>query len=127
MIGKLITLIYFYLISAISIILIIIGIYSTVTFALNTTQYETYPLRYFSEDCDNAYLMKVAPPGTNGNESSTSAQEQERFKKECLTRQELQRKQNRIEDLRNSIVFTVVGLVLFIIHFPTARRIAQEK
>lgn len=98
------------------------------TFALNSTQYETYPLRFFGEDCENAYLMKVPPsyPGSE-SQSSSSAEENKSLKQECLTRQELDRKQHKLEDLRNSIVFTVVGFVLFFVHFPTARKISKEK
>ena len=40
----------------------------------------------------------------------------------CLNQQEEDRKQHKIDDLKNSITFTLVGLILFAIHFPLARK-----
>lgn len=132
MVGRLIGLIYFYLVSIIALILLVIGIYSSVTFILNVTQYDNYPPRYIGEDCGSIYstfykgpYAVVEPPGSNP--ATPSAEEKEELKKQCETRVEFERKQHKLEDIRNAIVFTLVGGVLFLIHFPQARKISQER
>ena len=133
MIGRLVSLIYFYLVSVISLILIIIGIYAIVTFILNTTQYDKYPLRFLAEDCENIGYPYKGPYSTGVmvespvREASMSSEEKARLKASCDQRVEFERKQHQIEDIRNSIVFTLMGAILFAIHFPTARKISREK
>ena len=79
--GKLIALIYFYLISAAALALIVIGIFNSVNYFVNTTQFEKYPLLYRNENCDlpyatDMYSMPVRPEGI----ASPSAKEQEEMK-----------------------------------------------
>jgi hypothetical protein len=83
--GKQIGLIYFYLISAVALGLIIIGIFNSVNFVINITQYKDYPLRYQNEDCSSIYSvpMKIAPPAVPTDQSysiiaTQSAQEAEK-------------------------------------------------
>lgn len=123
--GKRISLIYFYVISTISLILIIFGIYSTATFVLNTVLYEKYPLKFISEDCENfgyPYRGPVPAEIDKQAQASLSAEERDRLVKSCERRVEEERKLHRIEDIRNSVVFTLVGTVLFVIHFRLARK-----
>src|SRR5437868_6954006 len=122
MTGRQISLIYFYVISAASLALIVIGIFNTVNFAINVTQYDKYPLPYIGESCD---LMAPGPskPVLDMPVGATpSAAEIARQKQDCEQRLELERKQHKVNDLRNSITFTLVGVVLFIIHFSWARK-----
>lgn len=133
--GRLIATIYFYVISAGSLILIVIGIFNIVNFIINSTQYDKYPTRYFGPagSCESvpykygAYQVPVdirgvpATPSANPG-TGPSAEELEKQKKECLGQEELDRKQHRIDDMKNAITFTMVGIVLFIIHFPLARK-----
>lgn len=123
--GKTIATIYFYIISAASLALIVIGIFNGVNFVINSTQYDKYPLRYGpGGDCEGGFgypmPMKVSP--IDGRESTPSAKDLEKQKQICLKQQELDRKQHKIEDLKNALTFTLIGIVLFSIHFPLARK-----
>lgn len=125
--GRTIAQIYFYLISAASIALIVLGIHSTVTFVLNSTQYDKYPLQYFGEDCENfRYPVKGPYPAEVTPEASLSGEERQRLRENCENRVELERKQHKLNDIRNAIVFTLVGLILFAIHFPQARKMSKS-
>lgn len=124
MTGKLIATIYFYLISAASLALIIIGIFNAVNYTINTTQYEKYPLRYQREDCEAfPYSREMyAPTPAVAPLASPSAEEQQKLKQRCMEEVERQRKQEKLDDLKNAITFTLIGAVLFGIHFPLARK-----
>ncbi len=117
--GKLIATIYFYVISAASLALIVIGIFNVVNFVINSTQYEKYPLRWGGvSTCEGPRpLMPVLI-----EESTLSAKQSEEAIRTCYGNEEADRKQHRIDDLKNAITFTLVGLVLFSIHFPLARK-----
>ena len=121
---KIIAAAYFYIISAASLALIVIGIFNAVNFAINSTQYDKYPLRYPQGDCGGGfgYPMPYKTMPIDGRESTPSATDLEKQKQLCLKQQELDRRQHKIEDLKNSIAFTLVGLILFSIHFPLARK-----
>lgn len=128
---RVIALLYFYLISAAAIGLMVIGIFSVTSFALNLTQYDKYPLTYYAEDCEsNPYANSYAPekPILDGvTHASPSASEQQRMMESCRNRVEEERKRRRLEDMRNAIVFPLVGITLFVIHFPYARKLSEEK
>jgi len=123
--GKLIATLYFYIISAGSLILIVIGIFNIVNFIINSTQYDKYPLRYPQGNCES-YPNKFGGPypamDARGIPATPSAQELEKQKQECLKQENALSKQQKIDDLKNAITFTLVGLVLFLIHFPLARK-----
>ncbi len=131
--GKTIATIYFFLISAGSIILMVIGIFNTVNFLVNSTQYDKYPLRYGGiSNCEYATdgqypagptpaikTVQVVP----GSEISTpSATEIQKAKENCLQNEAADRKQHQVDDLKNALTFSLVGLVFFLIHFPQARK-----
>ncbi|OGE64476.1 hypothetical protein A3J13_01360 [Candidatus Daviesbacteria bacterium RIFCSPLOWO2_02_FULL_36_8] len=122
--GKTIATIYFYIISAASLALIVIGIFNAVNFGINSTQYDKYPLRYNAPGNCESYPYKGAPypaMDVRGEVSTPSADELDKQKKACLTQEEFDRKQHKIDDIKNSITFTLVGIILFGIHFPMAR------
>ncbi len=124
MTGKTIATIYFYIISAASLALIVIGIFHGVNFILNSTLYDKYPFRYGpGGDCEGPiiYHMPVKPVSV-GEESTPSAKDLDKQRQICLKQQELDRKQHKIEDLKNTLTFGLTGLVLFSIHFPLARK-----
>ncbi len=132
MLGKQISIIYFYVISASALALIVIGVFNSVNFLVNISQYKDYPLRYFNEDCNNyPYPIKAPMPiapamlDNNGIFATPSAQQIEEQKKICVGQLQKQRKQQKVDDLKNSITFTLVGSILFLIHFPIARRRSQ--
>lgn len=130
--GKNIATLYFYIISAGAVVLIVVGIFNIVNFVVNSTQYDKYPLRWGGiSNCeyavDGAYYgpgpasVKVVPPGA-GLETTPSAQEVQRAKKQCMENEESERKLHRVDDLKNALTFSLVGIVLFLIHFPQARK-----
>ena len=123
--GKTIATMYFYIISAVSLALIVIGIFHGVTFFVNLTMYDKYPLRYGpGGDCEAgfAYPRPYEVMPAKGVESTPSAQEIAKQKQLCIKQQELDRKQHKIEDLEKTVTFSLVGVILFSIHFPLARK-----
>lgn len=127
--GKLISLIYFYLVSIIAIILLIIGLYNVVSFGVNSVFYDQYPLRYSGgEDC--SYLAQTEPPkvmpGTD-TLASISAEQQQTQKAACERRVAAERKQHQVDDIKNGIYFTLIGIVLLALHFPIALRRSRDK
>jgi hypothetical protein len=128
--GKQISLIYFYLVSIIGIVLLVVGIYNVVTYTINVTQYDNYPLRYQETDCDvNPYQFGGPTPYKPNGEptpASPSAENVSAQVASCKKQQALLRKQQQFDDLRSSIVFTGAGLVLFIIHFYMARKHSKD-
>jgi len=122
--GKTIATIYFYLISACSLALIVIGIFNAVNFVINITQYDKYPLRYPQGSCEG-YPYKFGPypaMDVRGMPATPSAQESEIQKQDCLKQEDALSKQQKIDDLKNALTFTLVGSILFLIHFPLARK-----
>lgn len=125
--GKLIALIYFYLISAVSIGLMVFATFAWANLVVNLTQYDQYPLRYGLENCEYRPLVKGPyPVDIPTTPASMSAQEKEEAKRVCLEQVEAERKQQKLEDIKNSAVFALVGVVLFLIHFPQARKLSKE-
>lgn len=131
MIGRLISLIYFYVISAVSIGILIYSAFSWGNLLINLTQYDKYPLRYGMENCDDRYPYLKGEPypavDTYQRPASLSAEERETLKQQCLTQTEFERKKNKLDDMKNSIISTLVGVILFAVHFPTAKKLSKEK
>ncbi|OGH19044.1 MAG: hypothetical protein A3F31_01035 [Candidatus Levybacteria bacterium RIFCSPHIGHO2_12_FULL_38_12] len=120
--------IYFYAISAAALALIVVGIFATVNFVINTTQYDTYPLRFRGKDCETyPYAYSKPVPAANGLPISTPTQKElDGQKKKCQIQLEKERKQQKLDDLKSSLTFSIVGLVLFLIHFPKALKHTKE-
>ncbi len=122
--AKHISLIYFYLVSIIALIILTFGVYHSITLTLNLTQFEKYPLLYSNEDCEfnplynpkGPYPSEIAPAAT------PTPDELARQKIACENRVEQERKQRRLDDIRNAATFSVVGLLLFLTHFSLARK-----
>lgn len=128
--GKNIATIYFYLISAASLALIVIGIFHGVNFVINSVLYDKYPLRFGPVgDCETfgyPYPAKIAPPPGVIRESTPSAEETKKQKDICEKQLAFERKQQQINDIRDSITFTLVGIILFFIHFPQAKKYSKD-
>lgn len=127
--GKLIATIYFYLISVGSIVLMVIGVFSWANFFINLTQYDKYPTRYgppVAECDDSGYPYKSGPytMAIDGSQTmaTRSAEEKAKDKEACEKQMELDRKAHKIDDIKNAITFSLVGIILFLIHFPQARK-----
>jgi hypothetical protein len=129
--GKLISLIYFYLVSIIGIILLIIGLYNAVSFAVNSTLYDKYPLRYAgNEDCSyitRDFTSQPKPLPADPSMASPSADQVEEQKAACERRVEAERKQHQVDDIKNGIYFTLIGIILLALHFPVALKKSAEK
>lgn len=130
--GKQIGVIYYYLVSAAALVLIVLGVYYSVNLLINLTQFDKYPLKYgMIDEC--SYPMPVplkgvvgqVPPvaSSSGTDSgSLPVNNPRKYQRNCENRVELQRKEHKIEDIKNSLVFTLIGATLFLIHFPQARK-----
>ncbi len=128
--GKIIATIYFYVISAFALALIVIGIFNAVNFGVNSTMYDKYPLRYQAGSCEN-YPEKyggVTPARLSWEPTlaTPSAVELEKQKQLCLAQEEKERIEHRIDDLKNAVTFSLVGLLLFVIHFPQAKKFSKS-
>src|SRR3989344_2313626 len=114
---KLIPTIYFYVLSAVGMVLFIIGLFNSVHYVVGITSYDKYPLRYGAESrCD--YMPKAALPMGE----STDAQVDERAKEDCLKSVEKERETTKADDLEKSLAFTVIGFLVFSTHFYFARK-----
>lgn len=125
--GKNIATIYFYLVSAVSLGLIVVGIFNAANFVINSAFYDSYPLRYGpSTGCDSYPApYKVISPYAE-TKATPSAQEVEKQKRDCEKFQEIDRREHRINDIKNTLTFTLVGIILFLIHFPQAKKYSKD-
>lgn len=127
--GKTIATIYFYLISAASLALIVVGIFNGVNFTINTFFYDKYPLRYGpGMDCETAgypYPAKMIP-SVDVRESTPSSEDKKKQKEICEKTQDMDRKQHQITDIKNTLTFTLIGVVLFMVHFPQAKKRSKD-
>lgn len=113
---KLIPTIYFYVLSAIGMVLFIIGLFNSIHYIVGITAYDKYPLRYGAESrCD--YMPRVAPiEGSDDIRSDTNAKE------DCLKSLEKERETTKADDLEKSLAFTIIGFMVFGTHFYFVRR-----
>lgn len=108
--------IYFYLLSAIGMVLLIIGLFNSVHFITGISSYDKYPLRFGAETrCK--YMPKAAVV-----EGSTNVQSDANMKEDCLKSLEKERVTTKADDLEKSISFTAIGLLVFLTHFYFARK-----
>lgn len=123
--GKIITLIYFYLVSLLAIIFLVVGVYNSVTFVVNNTQFENYPLRYGGMDrCGYIEPIAVTKEDPQASVSAKQANEQ---KIQCEKSLAEERIQHKVDDIKNGIVFTLLGIILFATHFPIALKRSKEE
>ena len=130
--GKQIGIVYYYLVSIAGLVLIVLGLYHSANLFVNLTQYDKYPLKYgMIDECN--YPMPMAVKGMMGqipqvasNSGSASGSlplnNPRKYQRSCEVRIELQRKEHRIEDIKNALTFTLIGVALFLFHFPQARK-----
>lgn len=115
---KLIPTIYFYLLSAVGMALLIIGLFNAVHYITGITAYDKYPLRFGAESrCD--YMPVPAMKEAASTESDLASSEP---KEDCLKGLEKERQVTKADDLEKSIAFTVIGLLVFGTHFYFARQ-----
>lgn len=117
--GRIISIIYFYLISAISIILLVIGTYNTITFIVNSTFYDKYPLPY-TDQCEFYPAPEKTTPLPSGENPQIQTEQLKQQQDACQKRIEDERQKRKVEDIKNAITFLLIGGVLFGLHFPLA-------
>lgn len=111
---KLIPTIYFYLLSAVGMVLIIVGLFNASHFIAGTFVYEKYPLRYGTEYERCEYRSELV---------GIDVKPQAAFSKEdCYKGLESERQQKKVEDIENALAFTLIGLFIFSLHFYFARK-----
>jgi len=115
---KLIPTIYFYVLSAVGMMLFIIGLFNSIHYVVGITVYDKYPLGYAPESRCEYMPRPVLPEGQIEEQSSTETEQKE----ECLKSIEEERQNKKVDDLEKSITFTAIGLLVFGTHFYFARR-----
>ncbi|MDE2026304.1 MAG: hypothetical protein KGJ07_07455 [Patescibacteria group bacterium] len=117
---KLIPLIYFYTVSLIGLVLLIIGIFSDIHYIVNIASGSQYPLPYgVDQRC-----MVPAIPFPSGYAQKQSSDQQPAYQT-CLKSVEEDRAMTKRTDLEKALSYSVVGLFVFAIHFYYARRKLQ--
>lgn len=89
---KLIPTIYFYLLSAIGIVLLIIGVFNSFHYVVGITVYDKYPLKYGNESRCQYLSYPAKEIGVESSAGSTDSVDQEKVKKGCLDSLEVERK-----------------------------------
>ena len=107
--------IYFYLLSAVGMVLLIIGLFKTTHFLSGVMFFDKYPLQSYSETrCEN-----MPQPVTENGKTLPLQKETMDLCLKSLEKERLATKQN---DLEQSISFTIIGLLVFSTHFYFARK-----
>lgn len=122
--GKTIATTYFYLISTASVALIVIGIFNGINYTINKTQFAKYPPRWggLPLDCESRYKYGPYPVDITVPVPTPDPERELREKELCEKQQNQEAKQHEIDDIKNTLSFTVIGSLLFLIHFPLARK-----
>ena len=116
---KLIPTIYFYVLSAVGMVLFIIGLFNSVHYVVGVTSYDKYPLRYGAETrCD--YMPRAV--SLEGPRETQDTKGTEDAKKDCLKSLEKERETTKADDLEKSLAFTIIGFLVFSTHFYFARK-----
>lgn len=114
---KTIPLLYFYIVSLIGFILFIIGIFSSVNYFVNIFAYDRYPLGYNPETrCApmQAPTQAMLPAKIDAGLSQQSY-------RDCIKSVQDERQQRKVQDAEIALSFTIIGLLIFGVHFSYAR------
>lgn len=117
--------IYFYIFSAVGLILIIIGLFNSAHYLVKKTLLPKYDLGQEEQRCD--FVGRVAPvplePTKTGSATSESyLKELEAQKKDCQVSLEEQRKVREVTDLSSALSFLVIGAGIFIFHYRVIKK-----
>lgn len=114
---KLIQTIYFYVLSAVGMVLFIIGLFNSVHYVVGITSYDKYPLKYGAEGrC--VYMAPAALPMGD----SANVEKEKKAAEDCLKSLEKERETTKADDLEKSFAFTIIGFLVFGTHFYFARK-----
>lgn len=106
---------YFYIFSAIGIILLVVGIFKVSDFVVRSYFLDNYYLSYEAGRC--SYLEPVK---LEGEASGSSASAIEKCEKDL----DREREVKRVTDISSAVTFIIVGLVLFVFHYRRARSLS---
>ncbi len=106
---------YFYVFSAIGIILLVMGIFKLSDFAVRNFFLDNYYLDYESGRC--SYLE---PAKLEGSETQPNIDSTKRCEEDLVREREVK----KVTDVASAITFIVVGTVLFIFHYRRARKLS---
>lgn len=109
---RLIPTIYFYVVSLIGLILLIIGVFADVHYLVNASSGPLYPLPYGTE-------ARCSIPLAPGEKQTTSSQQ---IYNDCKQQLEEERRLTKRNDLEKAVSYTLIGLIVFGIHFYYARK-----
>lgn len=114
---KLVPSIYFYTVSLIGLVLLIIGIFSDIHYLVNISSDSKYPLPYA---VDQRCIIPSAPIPSGTVEKQSP--EQSNAYQTCLSGIEEERTTTQRNDLEKALSYTLVGFIVFGIHFYYVRR-----
>ena len=113
---KTIPLLYFYTVSLIGFVLLIIGIFSSIHYFVNISSYTDYPLGYIPET--RCAPMQAPPQVVPGKIDTTQTQQSYL---DCIKNIQAERQILKTKDAEKALSFTIIGLLVFGIHFAYAR------
>lgn len=106
---------YFYVFSAIGIILLVVGIFKLSDFTVRNFFLDNYYLDYEAGRC--SYLEPVK---LEGQETTVNIDTQ----KKCEQDLDREREVKKVTDIASAITFIIVGTVLFVFHYRRARNLS---
>jgi len=119
-VTKLIPAIYFYLLSLIGFVLLIIGIFGSVHFITGIAIYNKYPLPNGIENQCN-YAIPL-PQGEIKSGMPVIYNQNQQYSN-CIKNLEEERTLIKKQDLEKALSFSLIGLLVFGIHFYFARKL----
>ncbi len=108
---------YFYVFSAIGIILLVMGIFKLSDFAVRNFFLDNYYLDYEAGRCS---YLEPAPVKVEGSETPSNIDLLKRCEEDLVREREVK----KVTDVASAITFIVVGTVLFIFHYRRARKLS---
>ena len=113
---KLIPSIYFYVVSLIGLVILIIGVFSDIHYFVNISSGSVYPLPYSAPE-----RCAVPAPAVSGTPEKQTPDAQKAYQL-CLQSVEDERQTTKRNDLEKAISYTLIGAIVFGIHFFFARK-----
>jgi len=106
---------YFYVFSAVGVILMIVGVFKLSDFAVRSFLLDNYYLDYETGRC--SYLEPVKVEGQPAVDNAVALES-------CKKDLERERQVKKVTDMASAITFTVVGAALFVFHYRRARKLS---
>lgn len=108
---------YFYTLSLVGFVLLLIGIFASIHYIVGVTQYSQYPLGYSTA----TRCLPMAEPVPTGTVVPKKSAPNMAYL-ECMKGIEQDREALQTADLEKAFSFTLIGLLVFGLHFYLARK-----